>query len=274
MPQTLAAGGRPQIYYLFTLVPNAFALVSYSALLDGTSLGKDLLKMKRKKTMKGKKTDKKVIEEAWVLYDELISVPKEFEMKGTHQPSDVWPVGANAFPNMSDRVVGYIRKHYMVAGNKSPAELQSEIEVLFKSNLESIKKGNGYSYQVQSRSSKLMEFQPGIGLVLRKEGESRYDFVKDMEKTVAITSILWVIYEAASKEITLTHRGLFYQDDDIFADSKFASARVYDVSCMLNCRLPSLHVIPDSKGSVYGSLILTLKNGYKALAHHPYVPYV
>ncbi|KAK4767229.1 hypothetical protein SAY86_014979 [Trapa natans] len=118
----------------------------------------------------------------------------------------------------------------------SLTSVQSTIESLVLKIAKSILSGNGFSFDVPSRTSANQLYVPELDRIVLKDKNTLRPFANN---------------------IHVTKRDLFYTDVKLFQDQTQSDAVLDDVSCMLGCTRSSLNVIAAEKGVVVGRIIFS-----------------
>ncbi|KAI4341801.1 hypothetical protein MLD38_026481 [Melastoma candidum] len=143
--------------------------------------------------------------------------------------------------------------------DQSLPAVQSSIESLILKIARSILAGEGFSFDVPSRSSGNQLYVPELDrIVLRDKNTLRpFAHMSSVRKSTITARILHLIHQLCLRDIHVTKRDLFYTDVKLFQDQSQSDAVLDDVSCMLSCTRSSLNVIASEKGVVVGRLIFS-----------------
>ncbi|RDX66890.1 DNA topoisomerase 6 subunit A [Mucuna pruriens] len=141
----------------------------------------------------------------------------------------------------------------------SLSSVQSNIESLILRIAHSILSGQGFSFDVPSRSSANQLYVPELDRIVLKDKSSLRPFanISTVRKSAITARILQLIHQLCLKGIHVTKRDLFYTDVKLFQDQIQSDAVLDDVSCMLGCTRSSLNVVAAEKGVVVGRLIFS-----------------
>lgn len=141
----------------------------------------------------------------------------------------------------------------------SPDAVVQEIERNILAVAKSILAGNGFGYNVPSRSAANQMYVAELDRIVLKDKASLREFANSssVRKTAITTRILQLVHQLCIKQIHVTKRDLFYTDVKLFQDQGQSDAVLDDVSCMLGCTRSSLNVVASEKGVVVGRLIFT-----------------
>lgn len=141
----------------------------------------------------------------------------------------------------------------------SLSSVQSTIESLVLSITRSILSGQGFSFDVPSRSAANQLYVPELDRIVLKDKTSLRPFanISTVRKTAITARIVQLIHQLCLKNIHVTKRDLFYTDVKLFQDQTQSDAVLDDVSCMLGCTRSSLNVVAAEKGVVVGRLIFS-----------------
>ncbi|KAK9756277.1 hypothetical protein RND81_01G086300 [Saponaria officinalis] len=141
----------------------------------------------------------------------------------------------------------------------SLSSVQSQIETLIFSITKSILAGNGFSFNVPSRSSSNHLYVPEIDRIVLKDKSSSRPFanVSSVRKATITTRIMSLVHQLCCKSIHVTKRDLFYTDVKLFQDQSQSDAVLDDVSCLIGCTRSSLNVIASEKGVVVGRMVFS-----------------
>ncbi|KAE9589973.1 putative DNA topoisomerase (ATP-hydrolyzing) [Lupinus albus] len=141
----------------------------------------------------------------------------------------------------------------------SLSSVQHNIESLVLSITRSILSGNGFSFDVPSRSAANQFYVPELDRIVLKDKTSVRPFanISTVRKTAITARIMQLIHQLCLKGIHVTKRDLFYTDVKLFQDQMQSDAVLDDVSCMLGCTRSSLNVVAAEKGVVVGRLIFS-----------------
>lgn len=142
-----------------------------------------------------------------------------------------------------------------VVDKDADAVLDEVESAMFKAAL-SIMQGEGFSYDVPSRSKGNQIYVPELDRIVLKDSISKRIFASTQtcRKAAITTRILGLVHELCTKRIHVTKRDLFYTDVKLFEDQGQSDAVLDDMSCMLGCTRSSLHVVASEKGIVVGQL--------------------
>eukprot|EP00775_Hariotina_reticulata_P004035 gene4035-4282_t len=143
--------------------------------------------------------------------------------------------------------------------DKDANAVLDEIEAAVFEVAASILQGNGFSYDIPSRSKGNQLYVPELDRIVLKDSTSKRPFASTQQcrKTAITTRILSLVHELCLKQINVTKRDLFYTDVKLFEDQGQSDAVLDDLSCMLGCTRSSLHVVASEKGVVVGRLTFT-----------------
>lgn len=138
----------------------------------------------------------------------------------------------------------------------SNTQLQGRIEEIVVRIVDSIMKGQGFSFTVPSRSSGNQLYVPELDRIVLKDRVVTREFasVKNSRKAAITTRILQLVYELCMKEIHVTKRDLFYTDVKLFVKQDDSDDVLDDVACMVGCTRSSLQVVASEKGVVVGRI--------------------
>ncbi|XP_016463309.2 DNA topoisomerase 6 subunit A-like [Nicotiana tabacum] len=138
-------------------------------------------------------------------------------------------------------------------------EVQYNIGSVMLNLARSILAGEGFSFNVPSRSSANQLYVPELDRIILKDKSSIRAFsnVSTVRKTTITTRILQLIHQLCTKNIHVTKRDLFYTDVKLFQDQTQSDTVLDDVSCILGCTRSSLNVVAAEKGVVVGRLIFS-----------------
>ncbi|KAJ1375410.1 Winged helix-like DNA-binding domain superfamily [Sesbania bispinosa] len=141
----------------------------------------------------------------------------------------------------------------------SLSSVQSNIESLVLKIAHSILSGQGFSFDVPSRSAANQLYVPELDRIVLKEKSSLRPFanISTVRKSAITARIIQLIHQLCIKGIHVTKRDLFYTDVKLFQDQIQSDAVLDDVSCMLGCTRSSLNVVAAEKGVVVGRLIFS-----------------
>ncbi|KAI9071191.1 hypothetical protein K1719_046853 [Acacia pycnantha] len=141
----------------------------------------------------------------------------------------------------------------------SLSSVQSTIESLVLSITRSILSGQGFSFEVPSRSAANQLYVPELDRIVLKDKTSLRPFanMSTVRKTAITARIVQLIHQLCLKNIHVTKRDLFYTDVKLFQDQTQSDAVLDDVSCMLGCTRSSLNVVAAEKGVVVGRVIFS-----------------
>lgn len=132
----------------------------------------------------------------------------------------------------------------------SLSSVQSNIESLVLRIAHSILSGNGFAFDVPSRSAANQLYVPELDRIVLKDKTSLRPFanISTVRKSAITARILQLVHQLCIKGIHVTKRDLFYTDVKLFQDQVQSDAVLDDVSCMLECTRSSLNVIAAEKG--------------------------
>ncbi|BAT95828.1 DNA topoisomerase 6 subunit [Vigna angularis] len=141
----------------------------------------------------------------------------------------------------------------------SLSSVQSNIESLILKIAHSIISGQGFSFDVPSRSAANQLYVAELDRIVLKDKSSQRPFanISTVRKSAITARILQLIHQLCLKGIHVTKRDLFYTDVKLFQDQIQSDAVLDDVSCMLGCTRSSLNVVAAEKGVVVGRLIFS-----------------
>lgn len=141
----------------------------------------------------------------------------------------------------------------------SLSSVQSNIESLVLKIAHSILAGNGFAFDVPSRSAANQLYVPELDRIVLKDKSSIRPFanIGTVRKTAITARIIQLIHQLCLKGIHVTKRDLFYTDVKLFQDQMQSDTVLDDVSCMLGCTRSSLNVVAAEKGVVVGRLIFS-----------------
>lgn len=141
----------------------------------------------------------------------------------------------------------------------SLSSVQSTIESLVLKITRSILAGNGFAFDVPSRSAANQLYVPELDRIVLKDKTALrpYANISTVRKSTITTRILQLVHQLCMKSIHVTKRDLFYTDVKLFQDQTQSDAVLDDVSCILGCTRSSLNVIAAEKGVVVGRLIFS-----------------
>ncbi|KAL3717235.1 hypothetical protein ACJRO7_008767 [Eucalyptus globulus] len=141
----------------------------------------------------------------------------------------------------------------------SLSSVQSSIEALILRVARSILGGDGFAFDVPSRSAANQLYVPELDRIVLKDKNTLRPFanVSSVRKSTITARILQLIHQLCAKSIHVTKRDLFYTDVKLFQDQSQSDSVLDDVSCMLGCTRSSLNVIAAEKGVVVGRLIFS-----------------
>ncbi|KAL5546243.1 hypothetical protein UlMin_005930 [Ulmus minor] len=126
----------------------------------------------------------------------------------------------------------------------SLSSVQSSIESQILKIAHSILAGDGFAFDVPSRSAANQLYVPELDRIVLKDKSSLrpYANISTVRKTTITTRILQLIHQLCNKSIH---------------DQTQSDSILDDVSCMLGCTRSSLNVIAAEKGVVVGRLIFS-----------------
>uniref|UniRef100_A0A7S3K6B4 DNA topoisomerase (ATP-hydrolyzing) n=1 Tax=Aureoumbra lagunensis TaxID=44058 RepID=A0A7S3K6B4_9STRA len=140
-------------------------------------------------------------------------------------------------------------------------DMQSEevalaIETLFVDAVESIIRGESFSFAVPSRSAGNQIYISALDQVVLKTNVAERSFVhaKQVRKTALLARVLSLVHEVIRKGIHVTKRDLFYTDVKLFVKQEDSDGVLEDAACMIGCPRNCLHVVAAEKGLVVGRL--------------------
>ncbi|GMY14672.1 DNA topoisomerase 6 subunit A [Fagus crenata] len=138
-------------------------------------------------------------------------------------------------------------------------DVQSAIESIALKATRSILAGNGFSFEVPSRSAANQLYVPELDRIVLKDKIiiRPYANVSTVRKTAITTRILQLIHQLCAKNIHVTKRDLFYTDVKLFQDQTQSDSVLDDVSCIIGCTRSSLNVVAAEKGVVVGRIIFS-----------------
>lgn len=145
---------------------------------------------------------------------------------------------------------------YREVVDKNSDAVIDEIESTIYEIAQTVLAGEGFGYQVPSRSKANQMYIPELDRIVLKDQTSLRPFAgtQTVRKTTIMTRILQLVHELCLKRIHVTKRDLFYTDVKLFEDQVQSDAVLDDISCMLGCTRSSLHVVASEKGIVVGRL--------------------
>jgi len=140
--------------------------------------------------------------------------------------------------------------------DKGADDVLEEVETAILMVATSILKGEGFSYNLPSRSKGNQLYIPELDRIVLKDSISQRTFANTTtcRKAVITTKILQLVHELCQKRIHVTKRDLFYTDVKLFEDQGHSDAILDDLACMLGCTRSSLNVVASEKGVVVGRL--------------------
>jgi meiotic recombination protein SPO11 len=140
--------------------------------------------------------------------------------------------------------------------DKGADDVLEEVETAILMVATSILKGEGFSYNLPSRSKGNQLYIPELDRIVLKDSISQRAFANTTtcRKAVITTKILQLVHELCQKRIHVTKRDLFYTDVKLFEDQSHSDAILDDLACMLGCTRSSLNVVASEKGVVVGRL--------------------
>ncbi|KAL4357619.1 hypothetical protein AHAS_Ahas09G0204800 [Arachis hypogaea] len=132
----------------------------------------------------------------------------------------------------------------------SLSSVQSNIESLVLRIAHSILSGNGFAFDVPSRSATNQFYVPELDRIVLKDKSSLRPFanISTVRKSAITARILQLVHQLCIKGIHVTKRDLFYTDVKLFQDQIQSDTVLDDVSCMLGCTRSSLNVVAAEKG--------------------------
>ncbi|KAL1342344.1 hypothetical protein AAHE18_09G150900 [Arachis hypogaea] len=141
----------------------------------------------------------------------------------------------------------------------SLSSVQSNIESLVLRIAHSILSGNGFAFDVPSRSATNQFYVPELDRIVLKDKSSLRPFanISTVRKSAITARILQLVHQLCIKGIHVTKRDLFYTDVKLFQDQIQSDTVLDDVSCMLGCTRSSLNVVAAEKGVVVWRLIFS-----------------
>lgn len=141
----------------------------------------------------------------------------------------------------------------------NPDSVVLEVEKNILAVAKSILAGNGFGYNIPSRSGVNQLYVPELDRIVLKDKASFREFanISSVRKTAITTRIMQLVHQLCIKQIHVTKRDLFYTDVKLFQDQGQSDTVLDDVSCMLGCTRSSLNVVASEKGVVVGRLIFT-----------------
>jgi meiotic recombination protein SPO11 len=106
----------------------------------------------------------------------------------------------------------------MQVEDKKAAEVLDEIEAAIYQAAVSIVKGEGFGYDVPSRSRQNQMYIPELDRIVLKDMTSKRPFAatQTCRKAAITTRILQLVHELCVKQIHVTKRDLFYTDVKLF----------------------------------------------------------
>eukprot|EP00798_Chlamydomonas_sp_ICE-L_P011429 gene11429-17115_t len=140
--------------------------------------------------------------------------------------------------------------------DKNAADVLDEIEAALYQAATSILQGEGFTYDIPSRSKINQMYVPELDRIVLKEqiGKRPFANTHTCRKATITTRILGLVHQLCIKRIHVTKRDLFYTDVKLFEDQRESDGTLDDLACMLGCTRSSLHVVASEKGVVVGRL--------------------
>lgn len=138
--------------------------------------------------------------------------------------------------------------------DKGNSEVLDEIESLAHRIAGSILRGEGFGFDVPSRTNQNQLYVPELDRIVLKDSRSLRKFGNrsEVRKVVIMTRIMELVHQLCARDITATKRDLFYSDVKLFRKQDESDHALEDVTCMLGCTRCSLHVVASEKGLVVG----------------------
>ncbi|KAI8471284.1 MAG: Spo11/DNA topoisomerase VI subunit A [Monoraphidium minutum] len=140
--------------------------------------------------------------------------------------------------------------------DKDADAVLDEIEASLYEVAASILAGDGFAYDVPSRTKGNQMYIQELDRIVLKDSSSKRPFAStaSCRKAAITTRILGLVHELCNKRIHVTKRDLFYTDVKLFEDQGQSDSILDDLACMLGCTRTSLHVVASEKGVVVGRL--------------------
>ena len=138
--------------------------------------------------------------------------------------------------------------------DKGNSDVLDEIESLAHRIAGSILRGEGFGFDVPSRTNQNQLYVPELDRIVLKDSRSLRKFGNrsEVRKVVIMTRIMELVHQLCARDITATKRDLFYSDVKLFRKQDESDHALEDVTCMLGCTRCSLHVVASEKGLVVG----------------------
>jgi meiotic recombination protein SPO11 len=138
--------------------------------------------------------------------------------------------------------------------DKGSSAVLDEIEALAHRVASSILRGEGFGFDVPSRTNQNQLYVPELDRIVLKDSRSLRKFGNrsEVRKVVIMTRIMELVHQLCARDITATKRDLFYSDVKLFRKQDESDHALEDVTCMLGCTRCSLHVVASEKGLVVG----------------------
>mmetsp|Transcript_40442 Transcript_40442/g.114516 ORF Transcript_40442/g.114516 Transcript_40442/m.114516 type:complete len:426 (-) Transcript_40442:157-1434(-) len=177
--------------------------------------------------------------------DEIIAKVKKLSAQVKAEPELVRTISDLNLPHECREVV-----------DKDSNAVLDEIEAVMFQIALSILEGDGYHFEMPTRSKANQMYVPELDRIVLKSTTSKRPFasVQTVKKTTITTRILQLVHQLNVKGIHVTKRDLFYTDVKLFEDQGNSDNTLDDVACLLGCTRSSLHVVASEKGVVVGRL--------------------
>ncbi|KAF5830222.1 Spo11/DNA topoisomerase VI subunit A [Dunaliella salina] len=145
---------------------------------------------------------------------------------------------------------------YCEVVDKDANAVMDEIEATMLRMANTIMQGQGFEFNVPSRTKTNQMYVPQLDRIVLKDAMGRRPFssTQTCRKAAITARILSLVHQLCIKRIHVTKRDLFYTDVKLFEDQSQSDTILDDLSCMLGCTRSSLHVVASEKGVVVGRL--------------------
>lgn len=153
-------------------------------------------------------------------------------------------------PTLADLGITTVRE----VSDMAPEGVLFEIEKTILAAAGMILRGEGFSYQVPTRSATNQLYIAELDRIVLSDKVATRAFLnpREVRKTAITTRIMQLVHEVLSKGIHITKRDMFYTDVKLFRDQKDSDVVLDDVACMLGCTRSCLNVVASEKGLVVG----------------------
>lgn len=178
--------------------------------------------------------------------EEVLKAVKRLAEESKHNPS-------GAAKTLADLNLPHAFREVV---DKDADAVLDEIEATMHEVASSILAGDGFAYDVPSRTKNNQMYIKELDRIVLKDSSSKRPFAStsSCRKAAITTRILGLVHELCAKRIHVTKRDLFYTDVKLFEDQNQSDSILDDLACMLGCTRTSLHVVASEKGVVVGRL--------------------